>query len=350
MFVSEKRIKKALTKSMVVKCVKQSIDIKDLRLAIVSDHHMGQRDDADDFKNNESTYKTALEYYLNEDFKICLLGDVEELWECRPKKVLHAYEEVLKLEQKFAEKGNYLRFTGNHDDFWESGKKVIKYLKNYIAGDISTVYESLLLTINSDETELGKLFIIHGHQGTLFSDILACLSKPFVRYIWRPIQRSFRIGYSSPANNFHLREKHERMMYQWAAAHSGIILITGHTHHPVFTSQSHESYLAYQIRELNKKLEIETDIHKKEIIQSDIDKLSNRLDEKLREFEGVKFDVGPIFIPLYFNSGCCSFSDGDITAIELSQEKIKLIRWPIGKQNSQILREDNLRAVLERCE
>jgi hypothetical protein len=31
--------------------------------------------------------------------------------------------------------------------------------------------------------------------------------------------------------------------------------------------------------------------------------------------------------PCYFNTGCCSFGDGDITGIELSDGRIKLIRW-----------------------
>jgi len=32
--------------------------------------------------------------------------------------------------------------------------------------------------------------------------------------------------------------------------------------------------------------------------------------------------------PCYFNAGCCSFGDGDITGIELQDGEIRLVRWP----------------------
>ena len=31
--------------------------------------------------------------------------------------------------------------------------------------------------------------------------------------------------------------------------------------------------------------------------------------------------------PCYFNTGCCSFSDGSITAIEMADGEIRLVRW-----------------------
>lgn len=31
--------------------------------------------------------------------------------------------------------------------------------------------------------------------------------------------------------------------------------------------------------------------------------------------------------PCYFNTGCCSFGDGDITGIEIVNGLIKLVRW-----------------------
>ncbi len=32
--------------------------------------------------------------------------------------------------------------------------------------------------------------------------------------------------------------------------------------------------------------------------------------------------------PCYFNTGCCSFSDGDITGLEIADGEIRLIKWP----------------------
>ena len=75
-------IKKALDRSLK-NSHRQDVDIDDFRAVIFSDHHKGLRDAADDFRNNESTYKKALESYLSDSYRLFLLGDVEELWEIR---------------------------------------------------------------------------------------------------------------------------------------------------------------------------------------------------------------------------------------------------------------------------
>jgi hypothetical protein len=31
--------------------------------------------------------------------------------------------------------------------------------------------------------------------------------------------------------------------------------------------------------------------------------------------------------PSYFNTGCCSFGDGDVTGIEFADGQVKLVRW-----------------------
>ena len=32
--------------------------------------------------------------------------------------------------------------------------------------------------------------------------------------------------------------------------------------------------------------------------------------------------------PCYFNTGCCSFPDGDITGLEIADGQVRLVRWP----------------------
>jgi hypothetical protein len=39
------------------------------------------------------------------------------------------------------------------------------------------VCESLILHVHAEEEELGRLFLVHGHQGTLDSDRIAPLSN-----------------------------------------------------------------------------------------------------------------------------------------------------------------------------
>ena len=50
-------------------------------------------------------------------------------------------------------------------------------------------------------------------------------------------------------------------------------------------------------------------------------------------------------IPSYFNSGCCCFRDGDITGIEITHEKISLVKWNIHKQ--RVLLEETTLEKLE---
>ena len=45
--------------------------------------------------------------------------------------------------------------------------------------------------------------------------------------------------------------------------------------------------------------------------------------------EARRYDRPPIPVvpPCYFNTGCCSFGDGDITGLELAEGEIRLVRW-----------------------
>src|ERR687886_404857 len=52
--------------------------------------------------------------------------------------------------------------------------------------------------------------------------------------------------------------------------------------------------------------------------------------------------------PCYFNTGCCSFGDGDITGIEIAGGEIRLIRWLDDNEDPhpKILARDSLTEVL----
>ena len=51
--------------------------------------------------------------------------------------------------------------------------------------------------------------------------------------------------------------------------------------------------------------------------------------------------------PSYFNTGCCCFSDGDITGIEIAEGCIRLIKWTLIDEKPQrmVLEERTLGAV-----
>jgi len=115
----------------------ETIDVDDdFRLIIFSDHHRGRRDGADDFVPCEKTYTTALQYYLDNHYELCLLGDVEEFWENPFWIVMKKYKEILLLEKQFHLRTKLYRIWGNHDDYWENlawtfnGKTANIYNKN----------------------------------------------------------------------------------------------------------------------------------------------------------------------------------------------------------------------------
>lgn len=299
-------IAQGLTRVYTSNSVKEGIELADARMVLLSDLHKGQRDRADDFLSCEQTYLAAVESYWTQQFELLLLGDVEELWECWPEPVIREYQGVLLSEQRFADVAparRYTRFVGNHDDIWYFPDQVQKHLGPYLGGN--PVIEGLRLTVHEQGEPLGELFLVHGHQGTPDSDRFAGLSAVFVRYIWRPIQRVFNIRSSTPSNNFSLRAKHELAMYSYAEQQSGMVLIAGHTHHPVWEGLSIEQAMA-AVRDVGPTPEV---------------------DAAWMSEQAAGAVPLPGRKPCYFNTGCCSYSDGSITAIEIADREIRLVRW-----------------------
>ena len=100
---------RALSESL---CVDETID--SARWILFSDHHRGRKDGADDFKQCESTYLAALDYYYKGGHKLAMLGDVEEFWENPLWMVIKKYKDVLKFENKFHQEDRLYRIWGNH--------------------------------------------------------------------------------------------------------------------------------------------------------------------------------------------------------------------------------------------
>ena len=52
--------------------------------------------------------------------------------------------------------------------------------------------------------------------------------------------------------------------------------------------------------------------------------------------------------PCYFNTGCCSFGDGDVTGLEIADGQIRLVRWPNDEDEpeAKVLVGEDLRTVL----
>src|SRR5574341_115960 len=288
------------------------LDIDSTKLVIFSDHHKGNRDGADDFRVCERAYNAALAYYYRLKYTLVVMGDVEELWEEWPETVLKAYPHTLELEAKFLQDGRYFRFWGNHDDAWSHTDMVEQLLKPALGGLPLKVREVLILHMRDGEEELGRLFLVHGHQGTFDSERIAPLSKFALRYFWRPIQRILKYSFNTPAKDFELRFAHDSAMYFWSQAQEKVVLIAGHTHRPVFKSESQEEIVRKALEQAEEKLAKDPENQK---LQAQIAELAAELEWTLVQNRQSPKDIPSIELkkPSYFNTGCCAFLDGDVT-------------------------------------
>lgn len=321
-----KRIKEGLDRAFdEARDEPQRLQLDRDRLIIMSDHHRGARDGADDFWRCERSYHAALGYYGELGYRLVLLGDVEELWENRPAEVLEKYERTLELEREFHEDGRLDRYWGNHDDLWRHEGEVEKHLsKAFFPGLV--VHEARVLEAYEGDQRVGTFFFAHGHQGTLESDKFSFVSRLFVRYGWRPLQRKFNMASTTPARDFVLRANHDEAMFEWANGRGPEkpVLIAGHTHRPVFSTPE------------------ATSLRSPEDVDAELTQLRDAAEEgkppdprraDLRaEFELVStppYGDPPKEMPLpcYFNTGCCSYGDGDITGLEIADGEIRLVRW-----------------------
>ncbi len=304
-----------------------AFDLDSDRLIVFSDLHKGTRDGADDFWRSEPAYMAALAYYLELGHALVVLGDVEELWENRAGNVIGKYANVLALERQFHEANRYTRVWGNHDDDWRRRRRVRRL--NRVFGSEVALFEAIKLRVTKDGEPIGTLFLAHGHQGTADSQILATVSRPAVR-VFGFLQRKFNRPWNIPTLDANLRERHDLAMFHWARkqASGRLVLIAGHTHHPVFWNTKPDRPTEQEIADLQVTLDQQRGQHAAPEILA---RTSARLEQlKARRLDGAKPPT-PISPPCYFNTGCCAFSDGDVTGIEIADGEIRLVRWPDDK-------------------
>jgi len=123
-----------------------------------------------------------------------------------------------------------------------------------------------------------KIFLIHGHQVDCLNYRLWKLARFLVRYLWRPLTT---FGVNDPtraAKNYDKKEAVEKILTKWVTRENHM-LIAGHTHRPMFP------------------------------------------------------EVGE---PTYFNDGSC-VHPRCITAIEISEGQILLVKWNVKTKNDGTL-------------
>jgi hypothetical protein len=150
--------------------------------------------------------------------------------------------------------------------------------------------------------------------------------------VWAPLQSLLHINFNTAAYNSEKKTLHNSMMYEWSSAQKNMLLITGHTHQPVFASLT-------QLEKLYKQQQIAKQQHD----EAELKMLQKEITTVEKEFTAVAYDYMNMK-PSYFNSGCCCFSDGDITGIEIAEGFIRLIKWtkPEDKSTRVLLEEISL--------
>lgn len=305
------------------------------KFIIFSDQHKGAKNGADDFAAAEQNYLDALAFYYENDFTFINLGDSEELWENLLSAVKKHNKPSFEAEKKFLEHNNYVKIFGNHDLFWDNDPLAWLQLKN-IYGEKVKVYEGAVLKTLIRKKDTGSeltIFLTHGHQGDANSDG-NWFSKFFVARIWAPLQAYLRINPNTPAYDAVKKTLHNQIMYEWSAVQRNSLLITGHTHQPVFASLTHleRLYKEYQLADTSKD-------------ENRIKELATEIRKREKQFTAVSVDYMTMK-PSYYNTGCCCFSDGDITGIEIADGFIRLVKWS-KRNNREVLEECSLEKLSE---
>ena len=122
-------------------------------------------------------------------------------------------------------------------------------------------------------------------------------------------------------------------MYTWAKAQDKQILVCGHTHQPVFMSKNHLDVFVRQLEGLD-----HNDLTNSDLI-ADIQLKIKLLNKKTSAIGTLVSDSKPC----YFNTGCCSFADGDITGLELVDGSISLVKWSDKKKT--VIDSSNLKGI-----
>lgn len=279
---------------------------------IFSDQHKGAKNGSDDFMNAEPNYLAALDHYYNTGFHLISLGDCEELWENLIWPVMSKNKSTTEAEKKFVVEKRFTKVFGNHDLFWNNDPFASLYLKS-MYGEAVKIYEGVVLATSYEGKET-NLFLTHGHQGDGQSD-----GNPFsawvISRIWAPLQSYLKINPNTPAYKSEMKTTHNRFMYEWSKQEKNPVLITGHTHQPVFASLTHLERLYKQFIAAEK-----------ENNQTKIGSLKKEISFRQQEYNYVQENYATMK-PFYFNTGCCCFADGDITGIEIADGMIRLIKW-----------------------
>jgi len=298
------------------------LELKGNKYVLFSDLHLGDGGKADDFCENEETLMIALAYYLEQGFKLILVGDIEELWQFGLEEVRSRYFPTIYKAFKTFGDLDRLRLYGNHDGDWN---KPFVDPSRVSPVQLGIALEALKM---KDADGNVRILICHGHQGDIESDREAWTSRIAVRLyrLVEPLLRKFGKT-NPPAIRSQIITSHEKIFYQWAKSNR-VMIICGHTHRAIFASMSFlercQEDLAKAKETIRRTGQTEEQIKQLRNYIRDLKRKIRREKKKGRIIESVESGKHPR--PNYFNTGCGIYEDG-ITGIELADDRIRLVKW-----------------------
>lgn len=218
------------------------------RIILMSDCHRGDGSWADDFSRNQNIYFAALTHYYNENYTYIELGDGDELWEnARLSEIMEQHSDAFWLLSRFIKAGRFYSLYGNHDIVKKkigftiiSGYERFDTRENEFLGLFEGIKLHEGLVLNHTPSG-GKIFLVHGHQADYLNDRLGRLSGFLVRHLWKPLELLGVNDPTSAAKNYQKKAAVERKLIEWAKKEKQM-LITGHTHRPMFPAVGEPPY------------------------------------------------------------------------------------------------------------
>lgn len=301
----------------------KTLNISGNKYAIMSDIHLGDGKDADDFRKNEDALKRALDYYKKNGYKLILLGDIEEFWQFDLHSVKGRYDNTIYKKIRAFKDASVFRVWGNHDSEWRAFDDPATGKQEKSMG----AHEALKMR---DKDGKECILLLHGHQGSTESDKTSWFSRFWVR-LFKSVEAAAKwlklYGHPAAAKS-QIAKDYEQIFYSWGKKNK-VILICGHSHRAIFASRSYIEKLEHEIRELQKEVLYDktlTDKEKNRKIEQIRRKTIELADEERKNRRISPTDPGREPKPCYFNTGCALYTDG-ITAIEIANDQIRLVRW-----------------------
>jgi len=298
------------------------LETKKAKYVLISDLHLGDGGEADDFVKNEAALQRLLAHYQEHGFSLILLGDIEEFWQFDLAHIQKRYNDTVYAAMRAFGAERILRVFGNHDGEWAGMQDPARPASQGAA----LADEAIKL---KDAAGVPRILLVHGHQGSTDADKYSWFSRFFVR-LFRGIEPLVRLtglyGHSS-ATKSSIAKDYERTFYQWAKA-NGVIVVCGHSHRAIFASRSYAHKLLAEIAALqaeNSMSRLSKQKRQQNLLK--ISQLERKLEEekeKGRLIDALDPDSAPL--PCYFNTGCGLYSDG-MTALEIDDGEMRLVKW-----------------------